>query len=208
MSLNPMSERARELLLHYREAESLSRAEQARLLEALQRSLAGGQAAGGGTGTGAAGGGAYGALAAWAARIGPRFTLGALLSVATAAWVVHAALETRAPHAVSAYAIGAVTASGNTNASAPDVPSSPPSPGLPVTPWTEGSVTPSVGMSLGGGPGESRTSATAHVARGARTPSLEHGAAVSQPHALAPSAAPASASVAVVATEASLPPSP
>lgn len=42
MTVAPLSERARELLEHYREAESLDAADRARLLAAVERSLAGG----------------------------------------------------------------------------------------------------------------------------------------------------------------------
>ena len=103
MTVAPLSERARELLEHYREAESLDAADRARLLAAVERSLAGGSIgdARQGGGSGAA---AQGTAAKAIAIAGAKVLVGALLVLVPAGWVLHSrfvssATAVRAPGA-------------------------------------------------------------------------------------------------------------
>jgi|HubBroStandDraft_6_1064221.scaffolds.fasta_scaffold82883_3 hypothetical protein len=202
MSVDPMSERARELLLHYRDAESLGGAERARLLQALQRSIAGGQVAGGRGEGGPAGGGAHGALAKVMAGIGPKIVLGALVIAAPAAWGVRFARETGAPAVASARAPGGERTS--VIARAPAAAAVQASPWLPVIGWADGTVPTPVAALPTAGSSESRQSVTLHVTRVPRAPaSFEHGVSA-RPRALEPAAAPMSTSVDVAPTEKNL----
>jgi hypothetical protein len=117
MSEDPTSKRAQDLLRHYRDEETLGAAEQARLLAAVQKSIAGGYV-GGGEGS-APGGATHGALAKTMAGLGPKILAGTLLLGAPAAWGVHAALVKSATPVASKAAAAVAPATGPASAAAP-----------------------------------------------------------------------------------------
>jgi hypothetical protein len=199
-----LSERARQLLAHYREAESLAVADQVRLLAALEQSLAGGHLGGAGHG---------GATAKAIAGVGAKVLLGALLVLAPAAWAFRATLVPRAaapPATVRAPASTAPTStavavvpSPTSAIAAPPLTSAPRMmPGAPAPEPRSASIAPVVGGEHAGG-------AKLSAARATRAPApADRSAIAERPLTIEPEMAPAATSVTAAETSpSSVPPS-